>query len=173
MLNIMGIVSSCFKIVCNDFKYVTYEGIEIHLEKPFVETGDSLLIQIRYLESDFIAQTFDNFFNSNALLAADCDKGWGGEKFPLTRISIKSDSDFNSEYLANQDLGKIAKVRGIDSNGEYAYNYLNTFNPADVTKGYLYITLRPETDKEHIFTIEFEKDNGEVVSAISETVTWE
>ena len=172
LLNITGLIASCFNS-CDQFKYFTYEGIKIHLEQSFVENEDSLLIEVNYLEPDFTAQLSRDFLNQNTLNAFDCDKGWGGDKFPLTRIAIKSDSDFNSQFLAGEDLSEIIKVRGYNDNNEYIYDYLDNFNPTNVNTGYMYILLRPEIEKEHIITIEFEKDNGEIVTAISDKITWE
>ena len=103
----------------------------------------------------------------------DCDKGYGGDKYPVTRISIKSDSNFNFDYLANSELNEIVSIRGNNSNGEYVLGKVNDFVPSQVNLGYMWISDKPTLDSNHKITVEIEKSNGEVLSATSEQIVWE
>jgi len=171
-LNLFSLLS-CFD--CSDYKYYDYSGIKILVNNPFVALEDeNLSLSVHNEGGRFLAQTkkINNFGNS--LYAFGCDEGFGGEKYPLVRISIMSDSDFNSEYLANNELNDIVYVRGTNIDGEYdVLDKVSNFQPSKINLAYFFISLKPETDKTHKITLEIEKSNGEILSATSEEITWE
>ncbi len=170
-LNLFSLLS-CFD--CSDYKYYDYSGIKILVHNPFVALEDeNLSLSVRYEGTTYLSQTkkINNFGSS--LYAFDCDKGFGGEKYPLVRISITSDSDFNSEYLANNELNDIVYARGTNIDGEYVLDKVSNFQPSKINLAYFFISLKPETDKTHKITIEIEKSNREILSATSEEITWE
>uniref|UniRef100_UPI000A7ECFB2 hypothetical protein n=1 Tax=Mangrovimonas sp. TPBH4 TaxID=1645914 RepID=UPI000A7ECFB2 len=112
-------------------------------------------------------------FGNNLYATIDCDKGYGGDKYPLTRISITSDSDFNSNLPADTELNEFVSIRGTNSNGDYILGNVNDFLPSQVNLGYMYLTIRPSNNEPLKIIIEIEKINGEILSATSELITWE
>lgn len=176
-LNLFSFLSC---LSCDEYRFYDYTGIEVVVSNPIINLEDeSLLIKVHFKGGHFLAQTnkMNNFGNSlyaYSLYAYDCDKGFDGDKYPLTRISITSDSDFNDEYLADNELNDIVYVRGTNANGEYdILDKVSNFHPSQINIGYLYIYLKPELDKTHKITIEIEKSNGEILSATSEEIIWE
>ncbi|WP_157514484.1 hypothetical protein, partial [Mangrovimonas sp. TPBH4] len=94
-LNLISLIS-CFE-QCKDYEFYDYKNIEVSVQNPYVMENDSLSFGVRYLETEYLSSLKTNFnFGNNLYATIDCDKGYGGDKYPLTRISITSDSDFNS-----------------------------------------------------------------------------
>ena len=171
-LNLISLVS-CWEH-CKDYEFYDYSGINIVVQNPNVIENDSLSFGLLYLGGEYLSKSKTTLnFGSNLYAQIDCDKGYGGDKYPVTRISIKSDSNFNSDYLANSELNEIVSIRGNNSNGEYVLGKVNDFVPSQVNLGYMWISDKPTLDSNHKITVEIEKSNGEVLSATSEQIVWE
>ncbi len=171
-LNLISFIS-CFEH-CKNYKFFDYRDIKIVVQNPFVTSNDSLSFGVNYVDTEFLSMTKLNFNFGNSLYAAvDCDKGYGGDKYPLTRITITSDSNFNSDFPANTELNELISIRGTNSNGEYVLGKISDFIPSKVNLGYMYLSMRPENNENQKFTIEIEKSNGEILSSTSEQISWE
>ncbi len=161
---------SCFN-KCRSFRYFDYNGIRINVHNAIVDKGDSLLLGINYEGARFLSEM--NFDFGNLLHAQiDCDKGSGGDKYPLTRIKITSNSDFNAEFPANSSLNELVSVYGRNLKGEYVFGKVNDFLPSEINSGYLYMSQRPDIINTHKFTIEIERSDGQIMSATSEQILW-
>lgn len=171
-LNLISL-NSCFEH-CKDYKFFDYQNIEVSVENPEVSQNDSLSFGIQYLNIEYLSSRSTQFdFGNNLHAFTSCDKGYGGEKYPLSRIKITSDSDFNDAYPAQSELNEIVTIRGTNANGEYVLGHLNDFDPSDLNIGYMWISDRPTLDSNHHLTIEIEKSNGDVLSATSMQIIWE
>ena len=159
---------------CPPERYVDYKSLIVMAEKTFVSQNDRLLLRIGFDEIEYLAKGASYVgLGGCAYATSVCEKGYDGEKYPIVKISVYSNSDFNDNYLAENELTNLIKVYGTNSNGEYILDFLNSFSIANINSGFLFIEERPTNSKKHTFTIKFEKSNGEIVSGISQEITWE
>jgi|SRR5690554_4049460 len=171
-LNLVSLIS-CFEH-CKDYEFYDYKNIKVVVQNPFVMVNDSLSFGINYVDTEYLSNTNMNFnFGNNLYAAIDCDKGYGGDKYPLTRIKITSDSNFNDNFPANSELNEIISIRGINSDGNYVLGKVSDFIPSEINLGYMFLSIRPENNENQKITIEIEKSNGEILSATSEQISWE
>lgn len=167
-LNLLGVIGCC-----GDVKYFNYSGIEVEVRNPVVAVNDSLSFGYKVTGSEYLAITKPFSLFSNAAYALECDKGYGGDKYPLVRISVTSDTDFDAEHPAGTELNNIIYTRGT-SGGEYdVYGTLPEFDPSTVNTYYMYLKAKPDNDNPHKLTIEIERVNGDVYSNTSEEIVWE
>jgi hypothetical protein len=169
LFSIIGFVFSC---VCPPEKFVDFKAIEVFVVNPFVKLNDSLAFGVGSTEEIYLTKCKINFsFTNSAYATENCQKGWAGPKYFFTHISIKSNSDFNSDLPAGSELISIVKAWVLDSNGNGIYKNIN----GDIEKGgsYMWIIKRPDINKKHKLTIELEKSNGEILKATSEEIVWE
>ncbi|GGB76509.1 hypothetical protein GCM10007424_15650 [Flavobacterium suaedae] len=169
-LNLFGFVA-CFN--CEEWKYIDYNGIEVEVRNPVVSVNDSLSFGYKTTGSEYLAITKSFSHFSNTVYAFDCDKGYGGDKYPLVSISITSDTDFDETHPAGTELNDIIYTRGTIE-GEYGvYGTLPEFDPSTINTYYMYLKAIPNNDNPHRFTIEIERVNGDVMTATSEEIVWE
>jgi hypothetical protein len=171
-LNLTCLIN-CFEH-CKDYEFFDYEGIKAVVQNPYVMENDSLSFGTSYINIEYLSDVKFNFNFGNKLYATvDCDKGYGGEKYPLNRITITSDSDFNTDFPANSELNEIISVNGTNSNGDYVIGKVIDFEASNVNLSNMYLSMRPNNNESHKITIEIEKSNGEVLSSTTEEIIWE
>jgi len=171
MFNILGFVNSC---ECPPEKYYDYTSLIVSAYDPVIEQSERMSIEINIGDKYYLASNANQSrFANSAYATSTCEKGYAGEKYPLIGISVTSDSDFNDEFPAGSELSSIVKVYGTDSNGTYGEGYLNQFTIENTNPGFYFLDLRPDADPIHIFTVTFEKSNGEFVSVEVPPITWE
>lgn len=164
---------------CPDPTYYDYSGIELKVFNDKLSIKDSLVFGVQYKGTEYLVERSIRFDFSNKMYAAvDCTgEGELGEKYPLTKISIKSNADFNEQFPAGTNLNSIIGARGGVSkvDGRYVdrYGKISDFMPHDINLGYMYISSQPTKSKTHVFTIEIEKSNGSILTATSKPVVWE
>lgn len=169
--NLMGLINSC---ECPSEKYYNYKAIEFEIYNPLVALNDTLKFGLRGEEIMYLAQNKINFqFSNSANATTVCEKGWAGEKYSMTRISIKSDTDFNTNFPSGSELNSIITARGLNSNQEPILTTLNNLNPSTVYLDGFYISQRPEINKTHRFRVEIEKSNGDILIDTSEVIIWQ
>jgi len=149
---------------------------------PNIELGDSLNIQIEPLNLDWMAKNQFKFEVIQTATALDCREGYSGMKNPLTKIEITSDSDFSDYYTANTLLNDLVTIVLNTAEDYYGSNYeylklnniaLDKFmNPQNQYMANLIIAERPTKEKKHILTIKLYKSNGEIMTAVSNKLTW-
>lgn len=167
VLNLAGFISCC-----GDRRYYDYDGIETTVNNPVVAENDSLSFGYRQLNIDYIAAKL-NLNYSAAYAAVDCDQGYDGAKYPLARISVTSDTDFDETHPAGTELNDLIYVKGGTVEGIAAEGRLTDFQPSEINYLYMYINERPAYNIPHKFTIEVEKSNGEIYSDTSQEIMWE
>lgn len=173
--NILGLLNACFP-ECPHEKYYDYHTIIASVGYPKVVASEKLVFgyQIDWDNREYMAEEKVNFNFSNAIYATTkCQKGYGGEKYPLIRISIKSDAAFNTNFPAGSELNSIVTTYGYDVNDKLVEGFLADLNPATLNTYGMKIALKPESFKKHRFTIEIEKSNHEILKATTEEVTFE
>ncbi|TCN59075.1 hypothetical protein D0809_12030 [Flavobacterium circumlabens] len=173
--NILGLLSACFPD-CPLEKYYDYDAIIARVGYRKVLANEKLTFgyDIDWANIKYMAEKKTDFNFSNALYATTkCEKGYEGEKYPVIRISVKSDADFNSNFPAGSELNSIIRASSYDSDNKLVEDVLTNLNPARLITYTLKIALKPETFKKHRFTIEIEKSNHEILKATTEEVTFE
>lgn len=173
--NILGLLSACFPD-CPAERYYDYDAIIASVASPKVLANEKLAFgydidwdNIKYMAEKKVECNF-----SNAIYATTkCEKGYEGEKYPVIRISVKSDANFNSNFPAGSELNSIIRGSSYDSDNKLVEDVLTNLNPAKLITYTLKISLKPETFKKHRFTIEIEKSNHEILKATTEEVTFE
>ena len=145
-------------------------------EKTFISLNDKLLLNIDFAEIEYLATRtpFVGFGGWAFAGVEDCPKGYRGEKYPVVNIRISSNSDYNENYLSGTYLTDFIQVRVI-LNGRWDWGFLKNFSFENnyIDKRFILIEERPTISKTHTFTVEFEKSNGEIVSRISQEISWE
>jgi len=159
---------------CPPEQYYDYKSLGVEALFPL---KDRLLLHINPVEVIYLAKvTSYASFGGYTYATSVCEKGYAGEKYPIVKICVSSNSDFNDDYLAESDLTNLIKVYGMkkNSNEEHTFDYLKNFSSDYITNlWYLYIEEKPTISKKHTFTVKYEKSNGEIVSGISQEIIWE
>lgn len=159
---------------CPPERYFDYKSLKVEVNKDVISPNEKLIFRINVDEVVFLAkERLPQLFAGYAYATSVCEKGYGGEKYPITNIHISSESDFDEEHLAGDNLIDLIKVYGADLKGNYVFDYLKKFPFSNINPWYLYIEDRPTISKNHIFIIQFEKSNGEVAIGKSIKITWE
>lgn len=167
-LNILGVIGCC-----RDVQYFNYSGIEVEIRNPVVAINDSLSFGYGMTNFEYLAVSNPFSYFSNAIYALECNKGYNGDKYPLVRISVTSDTDFDAEHPAGTELNDIIYTRGT-SGGEYdVYGTLPELDPSTIDTYYMYLKAKPDNDNLHKLTIVIERVNGDVYSSASEGIVWE
>jgi hypothetical protein len=165
--NLLGLFTGCF-LDCPDEKYFDYSAIGITVDDPEVGITERFKFGIKHEDLTYLASNPTIFsFQNSAYATSVCKEGYGGEKYRLIRVSIKSNNDFNAQLPAGTELNTIVRSLGINAGNELVEDTLNNLNPSSFNAGEMYIDLKPGAIKNHIFTIEIEKSNHEVLTAAS------
>ena len=169
--NLFGLFNAC---ECPPERYFDYTSIGLFALNPHVDQNEILTLNCEYQNIYYLTQkSFCSPFVNSAYATSVCEKGYDGEKYLKSSISVTSDSDFSDLYPAGSDLGAIIKIFGTSPDGHRVQKYINEFLPQDTELGFMTIEARPEIDNSHILTIVIEKSNGEILSAVSPEIVWE
>ena len=169
-LNFLCVFNSC---ECPPERYFDYKKLDVTTEKTFIPLNDRLLLHIDFAEVEYLVAAPRVGVGGYAYATSVCEKGYDGEKYPVVNIRIYSNSDFNNNYLAGNDLTDLIKINVV-RDGKYVLDFLKNCQIDRYTNtGFLFIEERPTISKKHSFTVEFEKSNGEIVSGISQEIIWE
>ncbi|WP_289661423.1 hypothetical protein [Flavobacterium panacagri] len=171
--NLLGLLSSCFPD-CPAEKYYDYRSISFHVTNPNVQTNEKLSFGIRHEDIIYVTEKKKNFqFSTSAYATSICEKGYDGEKYPVIKISVKSNADFSGNLPAGSELSGIVKALGLNVDKEEIESTIDNLNPTYVNIYYMHIELKPEVHKKHRFTIEIEKSNHEILKATTEEITFQ
>ena len=171
LLITIEIVTSCFDH-CDRYKYFDFDSISITPMNPIVAVDDSLTLRIDKPDGRFIAARIRLNMITTAYAAVDCDKGWGGFKFPISKIKVTSDSDYSDNLPANSILNEIVIIRKWKTGNEYELTNLYDIDGGD-SWSWMYISERPTLSKLHRFTIKLYKSNGDIIIGTSDQIQWE
>jgi len=179
---ILGFIQSCDLHYCENVDYYDFTNIKLNVINSNIELEDSLNFRIEALNLGWMAQNQFNFDMIQTVSALSCEEGYAGMKSPLTKIEITSDSDFSNDYPANVILNDLVTITLNTADDYYGTNYeylkLNSIdlvkfmNPQNQYMANLFIAERPTKEKEHILTIKLYKSNGEIMTAVSNKLTW-
>lgn len=174
IFNLSSLFTACFPD-CPAEKYMDYRAIKSSVINSRVLANKSLDFGIRFEDIIYVVEKKLNFHLANSVYATSiCEKGYEGEKYPIIRISIKSNADFSSNLPAGSELAGIVKTSGYNSNKELIESAtIDNLNPATANVYYMHIEQKPETFKKHKFTIEIEKANHEILRTTTEEVTFD
>ena len=161
-LNLLTLFINCGD--CPPERYYDYKGIEITHYENYIPKDKYLSMRVDYLDIYYLAQNFRFDFGSSLYATSVCEKGYDGAKYLLEEINIYSNSPFDDNHPAGTKLNDIFQVYGTNSEGKYGLGYLKDFSITKVNEGFFFLKTRPIINKTHIFTIEFKKSNGEIVS---------
>ena len=157
--------------MCDSVKYYNFTKVElVNINQNIVE-NDSLKLYINPLDYECIAFNKNNI--SNSAFAIDCDDGWGGMKYPITKIEFISNADFNNDFPANTILNNLITINAWIDDVGYKYMKLDEYDLSETIWSDIYITSYPTIDKKHIFTVKIIKINGDTIIANSEEIIWQ
>jgi len=165
---------SCFEKRCSNFQYYDFNIAHVDLRNKIVTLSDSLVFQILIDDTKFMG-----FNQSNSILIPtasammDCDKGWDGMKYPITKIEITSCSDFSTDYPAGSLLNDIVTAYTWLEGNSYQYIPLNDLELSKRFQSRMHISPRPSLSQDHVLTFRLHKSNGEVISFESENIHWQ
>lgn len=179
----LSMIQSCDLHYCEDVDFYDFMKIEINEINPNIELYDTLNIRIQAYDLDWMAQNQFKFDMIQTVSALACESGWAGMKFPLTKIEITSDCDFNDDYPSNTLLNELVTINLCTAEDYYECNneYLKLnnidlvkfMNPQNHYMADLFIVERPTKEKEHKLTIKLFKSNGDTIIAESNMLMWE
>ena len=165
-LNFLCLFNSC---ECPPERYFDYKSLKVE-----ASLDSRLCLRVSPAEIEYLAKnTTSTGFGGYAYATSVCEKGYDGEKYPVVNVQVYSNSDFNENYLAGNDLIDLIKV--------YCYrdevsvlDFFKSFSIGEkVNPWFLFVEEKPTISKKHTFIVEFEKSNGEIVSGISQEIAWE
>jgi hypothetical protein len=172
LFNTVGITTSCFD-QCDNYKYYDFDQISIVPINSVVALADSLTLRIDKPDGRFVASNdIQSHIMTIANATIDCDKGWGGLKFPINKIEVTSDSDFNADFPANTVLNEIIMMRKWTKDNDFELTSINNIdNGQDWT--WMFIKERPTLSKSHKLTIKLFKSNGDIIIGTSDLIEWD
>ncbi|MEN8249384.1 MAG: hypothetical protein ABFS32_10670 [Bacteroidota bacterium] len=169
----LSILSSCLDKICEDKKYFDFNTMNIYIESTEILLNDSLSFHIRATDGYYLGFNMSNFSLFSSTYAFDCDEGWGGLKYPLTKIEITSDSDFNDNYPANSLLNGLVSIDAwIEETREIKNMKLDNVSISDNFESQMYISERPTISNEHTLTIKLYKSDGKVIESKTDKIIW-
>ncbi|MCP1995569.1 hypothetical protein L1275_001340 [Flavobacterium sp. HSC-61S13] len=170
VFNIISLLNSCH---CATERYFDYKGIESSaLLRSSSDERPILLITTTYKDTYHLAQSKPQFtFGTSAYAMSGCEKGYDGEKYLVEKISIKSNADIDDQHPAGTELRDLLKTYNHIDYNTTDLVYLSEIDFKRANKNFLYLDLTPTAAK-HIFTVEFTKSNGEVLTAITPEINW-
>ncbi|MEM1122402.1 MAG: hypothetical protein AAGJ18_18290, partial [Bacteroidota bacterium] len=148
--------------------------ISIHADFPKVPKGDTLRLEVWATDPVFISSVSTNL-GINQAMAITCPReGQMGLKFPVQSVSVTSNQDFDDDHPAGTPLNDLFIQRAMNlltRANETLPLVADGFLDAHVTN--LLLTSMPTLKRQHIFTLTFEKANGEVITGRSTEISWE
>ena len=177
LLSTFYVFALVFSACCGEDKLPYYDFSSISLLYPegeeISENGSfTLLISEEEVEYLAIAPTL-NLGLINKAYALSCPSdGDNGRKYSVVNVEITSDADFDADHAAGTSLKDIFTAEKWDSDvGDYIQVRLDQYE--DQNSVYkLKLDERPTLSVEHHFTITLTKDNGEIISATTNTINW-
>ncbi len=175
------IIDGCNDCGCSDvtLKFFDYRKIEVVVEETILNSNEALSFQFTLDSIYFLAENNSPCWNLgliNTATACSCaEPGDAGWKFPIQQIEIFSNKDFNSSLPANTSLNSIMTVNDSGQTIPLEDATQETFPQLQRENSNLSIFTsdRPDDLNEpHIFTIQFTKSNGEMISSESPPITW-
>ncbi|MEM7511092.1 MAG: hypothetical protein AAF388_09185 [Bacteroidota bacterium] len=170
---ILSLIDAC---ICRDSKYLDFDEITIIVDEPAISQGDSLVLFLEPLDVRYVGQASPAFsLFSSTYAAIDCDYGWGGLKFPLSSVSIRSNQDFNANFPAGTELNELFFLDTYiyEAPGDERIKPLAEVDLDNLISSELILREFPTAAKEHIFRIELIREKGDTLTAFSPKVTWE
>ena len=170
---IISLIDAC---ICRDSKYLDFDEITIVVDDPAISQGDSLILFLEPLDVRFVGQASPAFsLFSFTYAAIDCDYGWGGLKFPLSSVSIRSNQDFNANFPAGTELNELFFLDTYiyEFPGDERIKPLAEVDLDNLISSELILREFPTAAKEHIFRIDIIREKGDTLTAFSPKVTWE
>ena len=173
IFGMISILASCLDKICEDKKYFDFNTMIINIESTTILQSDSLSFHIRTPDGYYLGFNMPKFSLISSAYAFDCDEGWGGLKYPLTKIEITSDSDFNDNLPANFVLNGLISIDAwIEETREVKNMKLDDVIITDNFQSQMYISERPTISKEHILTIKLYKSDGKVIESKTDKIIW-
>lgn len=173
IIGMISIISSCLDKICEDKKYFDFNKMKVNVASTEILSSDSLSFHIRATDGYYLGFNMPKFSLITSAYAFDCDEGWGGLKYPLTKIEITSDSDFSESYPANSILNELVSINAwIEETKEIKNAKLDSVIITDNFESQMYISKRPTISKEHILTIKLYKSDGKVIESKTDKITW-
>lgn len=180
------VIDGCTDCGCPDISltFFDYRKIEVSVEDEVLNSNDDLAFQFALDSIYFLALKNESCWNLgliNTALACSCNEpGDGGWKFPIQQIDIFSNKDFNSTLLANTSLNSIMTVFNSSQSTPLADANQEDFRRLEFTRdisssSHFKIFTTEQADElnvPHIFTIQFTKSNGEIISTQTPPITW-
>lgn len=175
----LGIATSCDRNLCKDIlDYYDFSEIHWDVEEStlnILET-DTLNFTLK-TEIEYLAHQHSFNLFSSAYALSCLEHGNQGMKFPMTKIEITSNSDFDENHPAGAVLNDIIYI--IKTVGEpvtklmdeFAFESIFTSVQGDRTS--FLLPTQPDVASEHVFTMKVYKSNGDIVSSESEIIIWE
>ncbi|MGE0589480.1 MAG: hypothetical protein AB7O48_12960 [Cyclobacteriaceae bacterium] len=161
----LGCLGSCYEVICDDFKHYDYTQIEVTASKKVVGPKDDLTLIVNPIDFRFVAYQSSGIFG-RAVAATSCDQGWGGPKFPIEKMEVFSDADFNDDFkafdLLNDELYILDDNDNLVDIGDVPYR--------EFTR--LHFKNRPKDNKKFKFTVRVTRSDGSVIEGVSEEVRW-
>ncbi len=169
------------------FPYFEYKAL--HIETPLIVTDVSKLYFIISFDSiEYVTKKEDSNFESlfiNSVYAYDClpDGGNGGKvKYDIAQINIYPDSVFTDSFAIGESISSLFRIPTWrnSSTGEYHTERLDSLS--NITTNVLSYKEQELSfssyskpvvyNRPYYFDIEIIKENGDVLKARSEPITW-
>lgn len=163
-------------------RFFDFQNIKVSTSYGSSSTAANVPFRAELLDIDLLAeaktQKCRKSWFINSALACDClSDGDQGLKFPVTEVRIFSDANFSEELAAGELLNDVTTVFIPGTSGEEQLlsdveDYSSYFSIYSKSFQFM-IKGAPTVDSTHVFTVEIEKSNGEIVRGESEAFTWE
>ncbi len=181
------VIDGCVNCNCPDnvLAYFDFQKLNQEVNSTSLSEFEQLEINMSFDSIYYLAQLENPCWKLgliNTATACSCNEpGDYGLKFPLSQIKITSDQAVNGSLPAGSSLDSVFYLIELDyENNELSKTLLIDFDLTTTdrlnwegARFQLKTVNRPEElGVTHIFTIDFTKSNGEIISTQTPSITW-
>ncbi|MFK8007033.1 MAG: hypothetical protein AB8H03_11700 [Saprospiraceae bacterium] len=182
------VIDGCVNCGCPDnvLGYFDFKKFTQEINTDALSSNEKLEITLSFDEVTYLAQSKQPCWDLgliNTATACSCeDTGEGGLKFPLTEIKIISNNEISPNYPAGTFLDSSFYLIQLDyKNDEISTTRLSDIDFDEPFSWFNYeegkflfqsVGRLGELGVPHVFTIQFTKSNGEIVTSETPQIIW-
>ena len=162
----------------NQPPFYDFQSLNITPNQNEISIGDQLELTLELSEFSYLAfhrPTFSLGLINKAYGCSPLPPGYDGPKFPIEKIELTSDQNFNNDFPADSSLNELVVLKYFNDIVPLTQADMNqiNFEEPENTQKILTIEATPdELNIEHTFTLKITKSNGDIVENSISGIVW-
>jgi len=163
---ILQTIVSC----CKEVEFFNFSSFSI--QESSLEIATNQLLELEIFPDDLEYTSYLKDFGISQSYALDCDDGWGGAKYEIIDIQVRSNSDFDSTHLKGEYLDDLFVYKVYGDNETVSFKSLTELTKYELYHIDLKLLNSPKMDSLHQFEIIITKENSETLISFSKDIKW-